>query len=305
MRKLLLLLLLLLLSGCVQENSIERGMHYLNSVYQDGLYDDQYLEFIYRDESLACPLENCKLTYRLMDAYFNLFFIKEEFADYSLMKDQIAYGDKVLQSVLPYWEKGDIYNTINGTTGGYALDTYCILGYVYKDSLMLPSVKKNLINDNWMKDDYYVQDDWRNIADESWCTRFLIQQGENASGVIRKQVQDMYTFLEGNHTEMNKAVAVIHILYVLHDAKMYDKDFTYFQDYVAAKSELVNEDMLYQANILDVLSKTQYNDKAFLKKIAERLKKGQQSDGGWYLKPGVKNGQVFTTFRAVIALNAY
>ena len=81
MKKTLLLFgLLIIISSCgVQQSSIdeaiEKGFSYLNTVYEDGVYNDQYLLYIYPGEKLECPLEGCTITYRILDAYFNLLFI--------------------------------------------------------------------------------------------------------------------------------------------------------------------------------------------------------------------------------------
>ncbi len=310
MKKLLFFIpLVFFISACEnQEDSIQKGMLYLNSIYNDGLYDDQYLLYIYPGEALECPLENCNLTYRLMDAYFNDIFIKEEVTNHDIMKKQVDDADKVLRSIIPIWEKEKIYNTIKGEKDGLALDTYCILGFIYNNSKMASTVKESATGDNWITDDYYKGlDDWRNIADESWCVRFLIKTGYPAEGFIKKEIKDTYVFLQGEHYDMSKVVAAMHTLYVLNDANLLNEDFFFFQDYIAEKSSLFEDDMLYQANVLEALSKTGYKDKEVLEKIAARLKEGQADDGAWYLYKYTKekNGQVFTTFRAILALNAY
>ena len=79
MLKLLLIISLIVISGCsVERNldeSIRDGLQYLDYSYNNFKYDDPYLEFIYPSEELNCEISGCDLTYRILDAYFNVYFL--------------------------------------------------------------------------------------------------------------------------------------------------------------------------------------------------------------------------------------
>ena len=134
-----------------------------------------------------------------------------------------------------------------------------------------------------------------------------MKNGRDAGNVVEKSIEDSYAFLEGDYAVIDKVVVAIHMLYILEDANMRDKDFLFFQDYIAQESKNFEDDILLQANVLEALSKTHYKDRTFLDGMAQYLKKKQAQDGGWYLRKDAQDeyGRVFTTFRAILALNAY
>lgn len=333
----MILLNVLLSSGCLKEpekkltpaevdSSINRGFSYLNTVFDENYgYDDMYLQFVYPGEDLQCPHDDCNLTYRIMDGYFNLIFIQNEFDDYSIIQEQAEYGDNVLTSVLPLWQEGYIYNVIKNTSEegkeGYALDTLCILGYLYDDKILAEKAKDSLKDGRWLDLNHYVGiDSWRTLADESWCVRHIIRTGiddELALQLAQDKIQETYDFIDGDYPEISKIVTVVHMLYIFVDldegdfeTDSMDKDLAYFQQYI--KKNLDNENLwentLLLANVLDVLAKTEYDDEPTVSKIASEIFRRQESNGKWYQQhSGAKADylQTFTTFRSVIGLNSY
>tara|TARA_Y100000310_G_C20569368_1_gene757197 strand:- start:101 stop:1048 length:948 start_codon:yes stop_codon:yes gene_type:complete len=160
------------------EENIEKGLIFLNNSYRDFKYNDSYLKYIYPDEKLNCKVENCELTYRVMDAYFNVYFIKKEFANYSIIQKQVDDVDIIFNNIIDEWRMGEIYNARKSTQEGFALDTYCIFAYVMEDEKM-----DNVILDyldytdyRWsVESDTIGKDYWRFIADETWCARAIIK----------------------------------------------------------------------------------------------------------------------------------
>lgn len=315
MKKLLFLFVLIFLISCTTQidvdDSIQNGLSYLNTVYEDGRYNDEYLLYVYPGEDLECPIEDCHLTYRILDAYFNLIYIKNEIKDYSVIRDQVEYGDEILQSLLPIWREGRIYNTIASIKedkDGFALDTYCILGYLYNDKEMAVNTLNYLDNNNWMADDYFREDEWRNIADESWCVRLLLKtktMPELTNDLLQIKLNETYEFIEEDYDKSTKIAAVVHTILMLSDAEGYNEDLKFFQDYVLDLSYDV-DDWHLQANVLEALARSKYEDKEKMRGIADLLISKQAEDGAWYMNEDKENFlQVFTTFRGVLALNQY
>jgi hypothetical protein len=317
----LFILPLMLLLGCsTKENvdlSIQKGLIYLDSAYTDDhSYKDGYLEYLYPGETLECPLGNCTLSYRKLDAYFNLIFIERQIGDYSIIEEQVIYAKEVMQSVEPLWERDRIYNVVaNATPGGYALDTYCIVGLITNSSVMAKNVRNHLLNNHWLPEDFYTGDEaFRRIADESWCIRLLYQQGEDEVYVrklVSTQLKQADTILDGSYPPVAKVNTIIHILYLLNevDSEKFQAEKTYYTELLVelATNKKIREDTLTTANILDVLIDSGYKDQSELNYLAALLVERQDPSGKWYpdLNENKDFAQVFTTFRCVIALDKY
>ena len=313
-------LLLVLITSCStqldSQDSINKGLNYLaQAKTNDFSYNDEYLKYVYSGEALECNLPNCKITYRKLDAYFNLKFIKNEFQDYSLIKQDVEEADKILASLIPIWRNKKLYNIVNETmkdTSGLALDTYCILGYLYNDKEMSTLVLNSLYNDEWLPSNFYQGDqDFRTIADESWCVR-LISKSNNKElirDVKDRLIKDTYTFINEDHDKITKVNAAIHTLTMLNEFNENDKEINFFKNYIATSisDKQTWQDTTTLANILDVLVQSNYSNKAIINKLTRELIKRQEKDGRWLIsKCYDKNfGQVFTTFRVIAALNKY
>src|SRR3989339_1628494 len=62
-------------------SAVQRGLAYLAAVYTPYHYPDTYLEYVYPGEALTCPLEGCAITYRILDAFFDVRFLENELED--------------------------------------------------------------------------------------------------------------------------------------------------------------------------------------------------------------------------------
>lgn len=319
-KEIFLITLLIFISSCSSQinsqESINKGLIYLKNSHDNNLlFNDEYLKYVYPGESLECPLENCEITYRKLDSFFNLIFIKNEFNDYTILNDEVEKADKTLKSLVPIWREKKLYNIINESmidSNGIALDTYCILGYLYEDEQMSNLVFNSLSNDRWIPQSFYEGDqDFRTMADETWCVRLITKTNNKnkISNVQSRIVQDTFSFINESHEEITKVNVAIHALTMLYENDKNNKDIKFFQDYIA-KSVYEKEtwkDTSTLANVLDVLVYTEYKNKAVINKLATKLISRQEKDGRFSINKGYKEnfGQIFTTFRALTALNKF
>ena len=281
-------------------NSINKSLSYLDNNYnKTTIYEDNYLKFIYPEENL--PLN---LTYRKIDAYTNLIYIDKELGKDKTKKInyQIEEANNNLNSLIPYFENKSTFNTIKNVSDGYALDTYCILGHLFNNTKIANNIKGLIINDNLMQDNYYKEDKWRNIADETWCILLLNNINKNvASALTDIKINETYNFLNSQNTIQDKAVVLIHIILLTNEL---NHDNGYFKNelYQLSLNDEIKNDILIKANILYVLAESNY-PKEKLKPIYESLIEKQHKDGGVYL---ISNyGNAFITQRAILAINAY
>ncbi len=301
------------------ETAIAGGFAYLAGIRTpDGAYKDAYLQYIYPGEELACPLDTCNLTYRTLDAYFNLKFIQQSFPDAGPLAADVARADEIMRSLLPAWRQSRLYNIQQPTMidpDGLALDTYCILGYLYRDAVMARVAKDSLQGWDWLPEGFYMGDAaFRTIADESWCTRLLVVTGTDAAlarALAHKSVKETRELVSGGTTPVAQAMAYYHTLLILHDLRDgSDRDtIADFQRQLArlAVSEALWKDTVTMANILDALASTNASDGRTMDRLAAELVARQGESGVWYADAGVPvdSGQVFATLRALSALQAY
>ena len=298
----LLLFLILFLQGC-NINSINNGINYLDKNYDENfVYNDDYIKFVYPGENL--PLN---LTYRKIDAYMNLVYAKEELPKDKSKRIQYqvdeAYNN--LNSLLPYFENKLTYNTIKNVSDGYALDTYCIVGYLFNNTKIANNVIKLIVNNNLIENDYYEEDKWRNIEDETWCILLLNKVNLNKNVVLMLtniKLNETYQFINSENTLNDKAAVLIHTIMLLNELNYYNYSGLKDKLYEIALQDEIKQNILIEANILYVLSKSGYQ-KDKLEIIYNLIREKQNKDGGWYLNKSY--GNVFTTQRAILALNAY
>lgn len=327
---LLLFSALLLVSACTQldvkdQNMIDaievatvKGMAYLSENYGDYSYNDRYLTFVYSGESLGCPIDDeCNITYRLLDAYFDVYFL-EEVADISRIPEQAEDAHVIVEAIAKSWEDEKISNAATSDGEGVALDTYCIVGYITENKVMSQNMQGYLEGNSWMPNDYYQQDVWRNIADESWCARLMIKTGakqDAVKAVIYKLVDETQGFkLDETITDTDKLSMIYHMLYLVKEYEDFYGDDTFhnevvaysdFLNYFTAKNIGVNN--LMNSNLLDAMVYAEYDNPAALRVIAGKVLEAQRPEGHWRMtkESGDDFVQVFTTFRALIALNQY
>jgi predicted house-cleaning noncanonical NTP pyrophosphatase (MazG superfamily) len=300
----------------------EKGVAYLESAYQSGTYADNYLTFVYPGEHIACPLSTpCNVTYRLLDAYFDVYFLEQAMPHLKGMEQQRKDAHAIVEGIAKQWEKERINNVITSSSdpGGVALDTYCIIGFITKNKAMAGTAWSYLTaDDDWMPNDYYISDAWRNIADESWCMRHFIAvrlDKDLEIRLIRKMINNTNEFIQDqNRTDLDKLSVIYHAIYVLNDYENAYKDLQFHQqklsyaDFISYfSSKNLAGNALMVSNILDVMVASHYDNPAALDEIAKNVLNAQEAQGYWKISQDfpANEGQVFTTFRALIGLNEY
>jgi len=299
------------------EEAIDRGMAFLAASWKGDAYDDSYLEYVYTGERLECPLPDCRLTYRLLDAYSNLAFLDRAGVEPGAATEQFARGREVLHALVPVWRGAGLYNVQrDAVDDGIALDTYCIIGLLGRDREMADVVAAHLDGDDWLPAEHYGNaQSFRKLADESWCVRLL----RFASRPGRRQVPHLLQVslqrgrdLLGQERPVEFRVNVaLHLLYLLNDLR--DKSLraerrSLHELLLAASADPeMQQDLLTQANILEALAASGDVPRGALQPLADRLLRHQEADGGWHSRVGEAGTglRVFTTMRALLALVEY
>lgn len=295
-------------------SAVQNGLRYLATIYTPYHYPDSYLEYVYPGEALVCPLDGCTITYRILDAFFDVRFLQQEVEAPELIKAQISDVEKTFAAILPEWRTANLYNTIvSDGKPGIALDTACILGYTENDEAIADHVATFLTADgNLLKDDEYADDRWRNIADETWCIRLFARTGRQSQRLrelVQTKISEADQFLAQEQGEEFRIAVLFHMLYLLADLD--DPHFTQkLRQYTEALATLaadpaIAENTFTQANILDALARVRFDDRDVLDRLARNILLRQRADGSWTQTPRAGLFPVFTTFRATLALNKY
>ncbi len=298
------------------DQAVQRGLEYLARAHAPYRYDDPYLEYVYPGESLDCPLADCRLTYRLLDAYFMVEMLTSRLIgnERSLLRSQSDEANAVFEAIAPTWRQASILNTAKSTEqdkDGLALDTYCILGYLKNDSSFSDTVLRYLGDDGWLAPDAYLTDRWRNIADESWCLRLLAVTDKRPvqfETLIQAKIDQTKQFVQTNEPASSKLAVLYHALLMLNDFQneSYAAAITEFQN---RSVELFNQkilplrDPISLGNLVESLVATGYSNKVELDKLVRNLIGFQTPDGAW--RDEQDQATVFSTFRALIGLASY
>jgi hypothetical protein len=295
---------------------LARGLGYLADAWQGDAYDDAYLQYVYTEEKLACPLADCQLTYRLLDAYINLAFLDQADVAPGPAKEQFLRGREVLGAIVPLWRQQGIYNvTRTPQEGGIALDTYCIVGLLHEDATMARVVAGHLDGEDWLAEDFYdPAQSFRKLADETWCVALLAVAGEDPV-LVDKLVRLSVTRARGRLGESlsaevraNIALHLVYLLTRVGDPTL-DEELVYFIEQLdrSAQDPALESDLLSQANILEALARSGRVKSERLDEIAKMLLANQESDGGWHSRVGEQGSalRVFTSLRALLALKRY
>ena len=298
-------------------DAIARGVAFLARSFHVAGYDDEYLRYVYPGERLECPLPDCRLTYRLIDAYVNLALLDRAGVPHGPADEQFGISREVLAAIVPEWRERGLYDVKRDPEGdGIALDTYCIVGLLGRDRAMADVVAAHLDGDDWLPDNHYPDEEsFRKLADETWCVRLL----DSASRGGRREVPRLtrlalrrgLAFLEEDRPAEVRANVGLHLLYLVDDVggRSLRADRERLRNLLlefAADPELRN-DSLTQANILQALAFSGDLPKCAVKDIAERLLRHQEEDGGWHsrVEETGTSLRVFTTMRALLALAEY
>ncbi len=297
--------------------SLTRGYEYLRSSYKNYSYNDFYLNYRYSNETLKCPAAGCELSYRLLDAYFNVIMLNNAGASASQLGNQLSDARSVLSGIIEEWRSGGINNTLKSEGNeAFALDTYCILGFLHEDEKMSETVKRYLGNSGWLTENYYQDDIWRNIADETWCLRLLIKKTNDYSKlvpVIQRQILETNALLVDSEL-INQQAVLYHMAIMMSEAEASGLPVNEMAVILSAyQNRLIavtlDQELWQQplslANTLDALLSIKANEDVIIHKLADKLISLQQKDGAWLPQPEAKQGQVFTTMRALLALTKY
>jgi len=297
------------------DQSIDQGLAFLAQAHTPYHYADAYLEYVYPGEQLECGLPECNITYRVLDAYFALTMLKEQlnFPDQEVIREQILESEVVYDDLVPRWQEARIYNTIKSTEedrGGIALDTYCILGYLLEDKTMAQRALSYLdTSGEWLAEDAYPVDTWRNIADETWCLRLLAVTQEPHDSFdwqpnINTKIEQTREFISSDESANSKLGVLYHMLMLLSEpnvqvSQAIIKEFQK-EVYTLEQTGAFDNDPVALANIIESLAISNYDPEVYIEKLSDRLIAMQNTDGSWTV--GQQNYPVFSSFRALIAL---
>ncbi len=293
------------------DDAIERGAGFVAAAWSPFHFADPYLAFVYPGESLTCGLPNCRVTYRTLDAYFALHFLQPRLQAKELRRLEAPLGEaqQVLADLAPRWVNVPIENALKSSAsdGGVALDTYCILGTVEQSAPMAQHLLEYLTEDNNFIDDQYYQDDrWRNIADETWCLRLLAETGSSAplDELLTRQAEQAKTFLSNDENAAAKSGVAYHLLMLDEAGKGSESDRLMWQEEIVnlLRSSQLDGDSISLGNALEVLSESGYSDREFLALLANYLLALQGKDGAWRVN---NEYPAFSTLRALNGLAAY
>lgn len=295
------------------QTAFQRGAKYIGSLPSTSSYPDSYLSYLYPDEHLTCPIPDCAVTYRLLDAWFNIVSLSRRSASFAAAaRVQNDYADAVLTALVPAWRTANIVQSIRTTAAkGVALDTSCILGIMTHDEGLAKHVASFLDeNNNWLQPMLYVQDAWRNIADETWCIRLLAAFPATQAPVatlLTKKAQEADAFLAST-TDVSSRIAVLyHMIVLLRAEGSTAADRAKLRSYVLQLEDVANDpavlrDAYVQANVLEALAQSGESSADLLTAMIRRLVAAQGSDGSWSRGNGPDGFPVFTTLRALNAL---
>ena len=293
--------------------AIQRGLEFLETNHSAYHFSDPYLEYVYPGEAIACDLPDCRVTYRLLDAYFALAMFRGRLSTQEaavvgpIATEQVA----VFQDLVPRWRSLPLNNTLESKpqdANGIALDTYCILGVLEQDRAMAEQAVSFLNDqDRWLAAGLYTDDRWRNIADETWCLRLLAVTGVAADrlpALTERKAAEAREFLKTEQDASAKLGAIYHILALAADTgnALDQATVTEFQQAGAQlyASGSFSGNAMSLANLLEVLLLSGYTDRSLLAGLAYQLRGLQNVDGSW--RVGAGDYPVFVTLRTLNAL---
>ncbi len=316
------------------DQPVNKGENYLMNVYDKDVYlQDIYLMYEYPNENLKSPSDR-PITYRILDAYFDMFIINEKTDDSNGLREPIKVALADLSALVPIWETNvwlfNVQNPIEEhNKDPVALDTYCILGYLYNSSKMADVVLIASNGTKWLSPQMYEHDDqWRQIADEVWCIMLLAKTKVDDSTTedhVNLKMHEIKIFETYNFEGVTAAAAELHIVMMLTEAAHLNG--TYVDLLSEYQNKLIKSmekeecwaNTLLIANVLTSLIDSKYTNKTTLEKYYNELIVRQTPKGAWYpiwhesqkeminsaFNEQIDNGQAFTTMRAIIAMESY
>ena len=303
-------------SASLLDAAIARGLRFLAASWRGDRFDDAYLDYVYPGERLVCPLPDCKVTYRLLDAYFDLHWLKQALGSLGPAEPVARRAAEVTHALVPPWRLSGPYNVRRDPIpGGIGLDTYCILGLVERDRDMAEVVARHLDPTGWIPEGHYrTSESFRALADETWCLRLLAATGTASDKVPTLAAEQV----ERGRAEVGSATSsevaanlAYHLLGLLSEVNGEELGpaRAWFAGRLAAASRdpALADDRLTRANVLEALAAARWEGRADLDALAADLLAAQEADGGWYSRRGESGTSLrtFTTLRALLALARY
>jgi hypothetical protein len=270
-------------------------------------FGDPYLSYVYVDEHLPVGAGTGPMTYRVVDADIILTELARLGPLPAGLARRAAHAESALRAALPLWRGRGFSNTLRShRADGIALDTFCMVGWLFQDDQMAREVAAAVEEDRWLPPRWYDgPQSFRATADEAWCLRLVAQAGgmDNATAAVQARLGAEFestgagdpagdaAFYEAWHLGMLSADG--RILATLRAwAEAHERS-----------GHAGQEDILEWANLAssDVLPRT-------LRERALRiLLDHQRKDGCWSI-PGVVPANLassFLTLRALVALQLY
>jgi hypothetical protein len=200
---------------------IRQGLDYLSRVKSEkSVFDDPLLSYVYGGEDLPGPqIEFAPLTYRKIDAFLKLVFLREALGDVGPLTDWTSRAERQLRVLTKSWGKAEIeYNFHEDARANpaVALDTYCMVGDWNRDRKMAENVLKKLKNGRWLPPHFFNPGEgWRDVADESWCVLFLADMGLYDERVERALESELEEWDEFRRTESSDVVGRRNVMAIL------------------------------------------------------------------------------------------
>jgi hypothetical protein len=303
-------------SGLALDAAIDRGLRFLAGSWKGDRFDDAYLDYVYPGEHLACPLPDCRVTYRLLDAYFDLRWLKGALGTLGPAEPIAVRATEVTRALVVPWRQSGPYNVRRDPVAdGIGLDTYCILGLVERDRAMAEVVARHLDGTGWIPEGYYrTSESFRALADETWCARLLAVTGTAPDRVPRlaaAEVERGRVEVESARSREVAANLAYHLLNLLSDVRREElaPAAAWFESRLAdaVRDPALSDDRLTRANLLEGLATARRERRADLDALAADLLAAQEEDGGWHSRRGETGTSLrtFTTLRALLALARY
>ncbi|USN53467.1 MAG: hypothetical protein H6760_04910 [Candidatus Nomurabacteria bacterium] len=298
------------------KEAISRGLDFLAQSHHPYTFDDAYLQYLYPDENLSCPLPNCQLSYRLLDAYFAVAMLRDRLSakEKQSIQDVLEEQEAVFEILLPTWRTAPIEGTLRSeaaSSESVALDTYCLLGYLTKDKAMAEHALEYLSpSGEWFAADHFTSDQWRNIADETWCIRLLAvteTYPEQFANMVETKTIEVRGFLQSQKPVAEKIAAVYHVLLMIQEPGITQsaEQIPVLQETAAAliASASTQLDAVTMANSLEMLTLSHFSTDSYVSGLREGLLRSQSTDGAW--RYGDDNQYaVFATLRSLLGLTS-
>ncbi len=299
--------------------AMERGLSYVATAYNGNSFDDEYLRFVYSGERLASPVPGYQVSYRLLDAYFIALMLQQTGVENGPASELMERAGALTQALVGPWRQKGIYNLRRrAVMDGIALDTYAILGRLYRDHAMAEVILRGLDGDGWLPANlYHGSEAFRLQADESWALRLLVVTNiapEAVERVATRLCEETRYDLEHVQDPIARANLALHAIDVLHDmssagglAGSRQNDLTVFLDHarLLLRDRRVREETLTLANLIGVLARHPEVPSSELEPSLAVVLRRQAADGSWSVTGDEDRGRVFATLRCLLTLGTY